>query len=39
MRCLDAGAAIAKRNNGMIDKTDMEAQAPSRLRAAISPRC
>ena len=26
-RCLDAGAAIAKRNRGMIDKTDMEAQA------------
>ena len=27
MRCLDAGAAIAGRRNGMIDKTDMEQQA------------
>lgn len=27
MRCLDAGAAIAKRNKGMIDKTDMEVRA------------
>jgi hypothetical protein len=27
MRCLDAGAAIAKRNRGMIDKTDMEIRA------------
>jgi len=27
MRCLDAGAALAKRSNGMIDKTDMECQA------------
>ena len=27
MRCLQAGAAIAKRNRGMIDKTDVEAQA------------
>ncbi len=27
MRCLDAGSALAKRNNGMIDKTDMEKQA------------
>jgi hypothetical protein len=27
MRCLDAGAALAKRNNGVIDKTDMERQA------------
>ena len=25
--CLDAGAAIAHRNNGMIDKTPMERQA------------
>ncbi len=27
MRCLDAGAAIAMRTNGMIDKTAREAQA------------
>jgi hypothetical protein len=27
MRCLDAGTALAKKNNGMIDKTDMEAKA------------
>ena len=27
MRCLRAGAAIAKRNHGMIDKTKLEAQA------------
>jgi hypothetical protein len=27
MRCLDAGSALANRNNGMIDKTDMEIRA------------
>jgi len=27
MRCLDAGAVLARRNNGLIDKTDMEKQA------------
>jgi len=27
MRCLDAGSALANRNNGMIDKTDMETRA------------
>ena len=27
MRCLNAGAAIAKRNRGMIDKTEMETRA------------
>jgi hypothetical protein len=27
MRCLNAGAPIAKRNRGMIDKTDMEMRA------------
>jgi hypothetical protein len=27
LRCLDAGAAIAWRRNGMIDKTEMEQQA------------
>ena len=27
MRCLDAGSAMAGRNNGMIDRTDMERQA------------
>jgi uncharacterized protein DUF6511 len=27
MRCLDGGSALAGRNNGMIDKTDMERQA------------
>jgi hypothetical protein len=27
MRCLTAGAAIVKRNRGMIDKTDMEVRA------------
>jgi Family of unknown function (DUF6511) len=31
MRCLQAGAAIAKRNRGMIDKTRVEAKA---IRAA-----
>lgn len=27
MRCLDSGSALAGRNNGMIDKTDIEQQA------------
>ncbi|MBK8909265.1 MAG: hypothetical protein IPM60_15715 [Rhodospirillales bacterium] len=27
MRCLDAGSALAKRKDGMIDKTDMERRA------------
>ena len=27
MRCLDGGSALANRNNGMIDKTDMEQKA------------
>lgn len=27
MRCLNAGAAIAKRNRGMIDKSELEIQA------------
>jgi hypothetical protein len=27
MRCLNAGAAIAKRSRGLIDKTDMEKRA------------
>jgi hypothetical protein len=27
MRCLEAGAALAKGNNGMIDKTDIEQRA------------
>ena len=27
MRCLDIGAALARRNNGVIDKTDMEKKA------------
>ena len=27
MRCLNAGSALANRNNGMIDKTDMEQRA------------
>jgi len=27
MRCLDAGSVLANRNNGMIDKTDMEIRA------------
>jgi len=27
MRCLDAGSALAIRNNGMIDKTEIEKQA------------
>ena len=31
MRCLDGGSALANRNNGMIDKTDMEQKA---IRAA-----
>src|SRR5690606_3134753 len=32
MRCLDVGAALAKRNNGMIDKTDMETRAIKEAR-------
>jgi hypothetical protein len=32
MRCLDVGAALANRNNGMIDKTDMETQAIKEAR-------
>jgi len=32
MRCLDAGAALANRNNGMIDKTDMETRAIKEAR-------
>ena len=27
MRCLNIGAAIAKRNRGMVDKTELEAHA------------
>ena len=27
MRCLDGSSALANRNNGMIDKTDMEQKA------------
>ena len=27
MRCLDAGSTLARKNNGMIDKTDIEAKA------------
>lgn len=32
MRCLDAGSALAKWNNGMIDKTDIETQAIKETR-------
>jgi hypothetical protein len=32
MRCLKAGAVIAKRNRGMIDKTDMETRAIKNAR-------
>lgn len=32
MRCLDAGAEIAKRTNGMIDKTARETQAIKEAR-------
>ena len=32
MRCLDVGAALANRNNGMIDKTDMETRAIKEAR-------
>ena len=32
MRCLDVGAALANRNNGMIDKTDMEIRAIKEAR-------
>ncbi len=31
-RCLDAGAAIAKRNHGVIDKTAIEVQAVKAAR-------
>ena len=32
MRCLDAGAALARRTNGVIDKTDMETRAIKEAR-------
>jgi hypothetical protein len=32
MRCLDAGSALANRNDGMIDKTDLEKQAIKEAR-------
>lgn len=32
MRCLNAGSALANRNNGMIDKTDLEKQAIKEAR-------
>jgi hypothetical protein len=32
VRCLTAGSAIAKRNKGLIDKTDMEARAIKNAR-------
>ncbi|HLI12763.1 MAG TPA: DUF6511 domain-containing protein [Alphaproteobacteria bacterium] len=32
MRCLNAGSALARRNNGMIDKTDLEKQAIKEAR-------
>lgn len=32
MRCLDAGSAVANRNNGMIDKTEMELRAIKEAR-------
>jgi hypothetical protein len=32
MRCLDTGSAIARRNKGMIDKTDMEKRAIKEAR-------
>jgi len=32
MRCLDRGAACARENNGMIDKTARETQAPEAPR-------
>jgi hypothetical protein len=35
-RCLDAGAAIAKRNRGMIDKTEIEARAIKAARRAFA---
>lgn len=36
MACLRVGAAIAKRNHGMIDKTDMEARAIKAARANLA---
>lgn len=36
MRCLDAGAALANRNNGMIDKTDMEIRAIKEARRLLA---
>ena len=36
MRCLDAGAALAKRNHGMIDKTDMEIRAIKDARSYLA---
>ena len=35
MRCLDAGAALARENNGMIDKTARETQALKDARGAL----
>lgn len=36
MRCLDLGAALANRNNGMIDKTDMEIRAIKEARRSLA---
>jgi hypothetical protein len=36
MACLQAGSANAKRNHGMIDKTDMEARAIIEARRALA---
>lgn len=36
MRCLDAGSVLANRNNGMIDKTDMEKRAIKEARRCLA---
>lgn len=36
MRCLDVGSALANRNNGMIDKTDMEIRAIREARRLLA---
>ncbi len=36
MRCLNAGAELAKRNNGVIDKTDMEVRAIQDARKCLA---
>lgn len=36
MRCLNAGSALANRDNGMIDKTEMEMRAIKEARRSLA---